>query len=688
MLGVIAMGAGRPGDAVVCFGKAVAEAPADAQYANNHGVALRALGRAVEASDAFRRAIVLDPSSIDGHCNLGNALCEVGDALGAEAAYSAALALDPLNVSARKGLAAAARLAGALDRAAGLYRELLADDPSDSETHNNLGVVAMEQGDVNTAIGCYKIALEHDSNNLECLNNISVAMMAKGDGSGAETTLRRVLAVRPDWCVALANLGNALRRQGKYLEASEAYRRALAIKPDNGLKFRLATLLPVIADSAATLKAARRQMEAAVDALEAEEIAIADPVGEVGITHFHLSYHDAPNRSLNAKVARLYARACPSLSYVAPHCEAPRKPAGRLRVGFVSRHFRDHAVGWCYHRLIRNLPRDRIETVAITFREDNDPLWRAIASDVDRAVVAPLDLQAARERIARERLDVLVYTDIGMEPVTYFLAFARLAPVQCVTNGHPDTTGIPTLDFFVSSGPLETPDAPAHYSETLVALEDVLVDYERPETPAPLRERAAFGLPETATLYVCPQSLFKLHPDMDGPLGCILAGDPNARLIVFHGPEPHWWDLLERRWRKTFADKMQQVQVLPRQSYSDFLNILRLADVVLDTWPFCGGNTAYQALAMGVPIVTHPGRFARGRSTMALYRKLGIGELIAGTPDEYVARALRLGTQPEWRAEVAARIDAVADRLFGDTGAAAAFGRFLLDAGASSRGEA
>ena len=315
--------------------------------------------------------------------------------------------------------------------------------------------------------------------------------------------------------------------------------------------------------------------------------------------------------------------------------------------------------------------------MAFTFSGEDDPVWRAISADVDDAIVVPESLAAARDRISYEELDVLIFTDIGMEPLTYFLAFARLAPVQCVTNGHPDTTGIPTIDYFLSSGPLENPDTATHYSEQLAALDDVLVDYDRPAMPSPLRSREYFGLSEDATLYVCAQSLFKIHPDMDTAFANILANDPNGRLIVFAGPEPQWWQLLHRRWRRIFGDNIERVQLVKRQTYSDFLNILAVADLILDTWPFCGGNTAYQGLAMGTPIVTMPGRFARGRSTMALYRKMGIPELVANSPQSYSEIALRLGTQRKWRAEIAARIANRSDCLFGDSAAVDAFAGFL-----------
>ena len=143
-------------------------------------------------------------------------------------------------------------------------------------------------------------------------------------------------------------------------------------------------------------------------------------------------------------------------------------------------------------------------------------------------VEVPTNLPAARQAIAGQRLDVLYYADIGMDPVTYSLAFSRLAPVQCVTWGHPVTTGLDTIDYFISMDAAEPEDAAEHYTETLVRLKALSVYYYRPEPPASLKDRAAFGLPEECHLYSCPQTLFKLHPEFDDLLGAILRRDPQG----------------------------------------------------------------------------------------------------------------------------------------------------------------
>lgn len=680
MLGVIAQQSGRSDEARDLFAQAVSISPANAQFQNNYGVALRASGHAGEAAAHFRRAISLNSNSADAHYNLGNALLDQGDAAAAISAFSNALAIAPDSVTTRNGLASAYRYSGDLSQSIALYEDLVSEAPNNIAAHNNLGVVKMESGDMNGAVDCYRKALEIENSNLETLNNISVAFLLKGDAVSAERMLWKALGIAPKSATALANLGNALRRQGRSDEAAAQYRKALAIEPNDGLRVRLATVLPIIAHSSEAMASARQEMENSIDALLDVELSIDDPISQIGATNFHLSYHDENNRRLNSKIAQLYHQACPALRFVAPHCRRhPPTGASKLKVGFISQNLRNHAVGWCYHRLIRNLPREMFHVVAFSFDGSDDAVWRAISESVAKAVVVPPNLRAAQEIVAREELDILVYTDIGLDPITYFLAFARLAPIQCVTNGHPDTTGITAIDYFLSSEPLEDEGSSAHYSETLAALQNVLVDYERPERPEPVRPRSDFGLPDDVTLYVCPQSLFKIHPDMDMAFASILEQDLKAHLVIFSGPEPRWGEMLHQRWQNRFGENIKRIQILKRQTFTNFLIILRHADVVLDTWPFCGGNTTYQAFAMGRPVVTLPGQFARGRSTLALYRKMGITDLIANSPESYAELAVRLGNERAWREELVARIDARSDRLFGDGGAVDAFANFFLE---------
>jgi predicted O-linked N-acetylglucosamine transferase (SPINDLY family) len=252
-----------------------------------------------------------------------------------------------------------------------------------------------------------------------------------------------------------------------------------------------------------------------------------------------------------------------------------------------------------------------------------------------------------------------------MEPLTYFLAFARLAPLQGVLGGHPDTVGIPAIDVFLSSDLQEPPDADGHYSERLVRLPGAPTYYERPSLPSPLKPRSAFGLPDRP-LYFCAQTLIKIHPEMDALFAAILDRDPDGVLALPSGYNPRLADHLRARFATTLGPRAARVHFLPALSHFDFMNVMALADVSLDTRPFGGGNTSWQAIAACTPIVTWPGRFLRGRYTQALYRLAGATDTVVDNAQAYVEMAVRLARDPAFRAVVQARVEAGAGRIFAD----------------------
>ena len=155
--------------------------------------------------------------------------------------------------------------------------------------------------------------------------------------------------------------------------------------------------------------------------------------------------------------------------------------------------------------------------------------------------------QDAIAQIAALDLDVLMFADVGMDALTSTLAFSRMAPVQCVTWGHPETTGSPHMDYFLSSELLEVPEADAHYTEQLVRLPVLGTYYERPAKPKQ-QARADFHLTEEQHVYLCPQTLFKFHPDFDEVLAAILKADPDAVVVLIAGRVAEWTQRLQRRF--------------------------------------------------------------------------------------------------------------------------------------------
>ena len=296
----------------------------------------------------------------------------------------------------------------------------------------------------------------------------------------------------------------------------------------------------------------------------------------------------------------------------------------------------------------------------------------------------PTNFEAARDRIAHEQLDILVYTDLGMDPLTYLLAFSRLAPLQASLAGHPDTTGIPTIDYFLGCDGQEPKDAGPHYSEKLVRLAGAPTYYSRPPMPEPLRPRDEFGLPKDENIYFCAQTLFKVHPDMDILFARILDADSKGLLVLPAGYHNRWADMLSARFAKSLGELSKRVRFLPAMSALDFMNVMALADVSLDTRPFGGGNTSWQSIAAGTPMVTWPGQFLRGRYTQALYKRIGIDDCIVDNADDYVSTAVRLATNDELRRDLNDRIAARCSELFEDMVVVDALADFLKEAATHS----
>ena len=312
----------------------------------------------------------------------------------------------------------------------------------------------------------------------------------------------------------------------------------------------------------------------------------------------------------------------------------------------------------------RTVDPERFDVHVFVFQEFQSEAGKQLAAKFTNVHRIPRTLDAARARIAQHELDVVWYPEIGMDTTTYFLAFSRLAPMQCVSWGHPMTTGIDTIDYFLSSTHLEAEHASNEYSETLHLMNHVMAWFERPEHPPEAVSPARFGLPTGHTLYGCLQSLFKFHPRYDRMWGEILRRDPKGILVLLEGRQKHWTQSLRLRLTRANPDVAHRICFVPRLDRESYLALVHTCDVMLDTPVFCGGNTSLEAFAMGVPLVTLPSNQLRGRITHALYKQMGFDGCTATSVDEYIDIAHVLGTQPLLRKRMGQAIISAATSKF------------------------
>jgi protein O-GlcNAc transferase len=684
LLGVIKYQTGHPAQAEQLIRRAlVAAGEPVAMYYNSLGLALQGQEHAADAVESFRAAHRLDPSLAEITLNLANALRMAGQPDESEQLCRRGLVLQPASPEWQYALGMTLRQQGRIDEARNALQQALVLKPDAADVLNSLGLLYQEMGQHEQALVHLQRAATLQPGLAEAHNNLGNSLNELGRLTEAVKCYQQALRIQPDLADTHANLGNTYQQMGRLEEAIAAYQQAYRLGGLVGARIRSITTLPVIPESADEIREHRRRMEQGIDTLLAEGVALSDPLREIGRANFFLAYHGQNNRTLQSKLARLYQQACPSLSWIAPHCTEYRRHKGPLRIGFISKFMHNHSIGKTTRGLISEFSREHFEVHALFVPPFiTDDISSFIRARADRSVDLLPTLEGARRQIAALELDVLFYQDIGMEPFTYFLAFSRLAPMQCVSFGHPDTTGIPTMDYWVSSDLFEPPGASEHYSEQLVLLHNLgtLAYYHRPIPPDPLKPRGAFGLPEDANIYLCPQTLFKFHPDFDQLLGNILRADPRGLLVLVESKNPHWVTLLRERFARHVPDVASRILFVPPQSGKDFVNLIAVSDVMLDTIHFNGMNTSLEAFAVGTPVVTLPKEFQRGRHTLGMYVRMGIHECVASSEDEYVQIATRLATEPDFNRRIRQAILANNNVLYEDPNVVREFERFFAEA--------
>jgi CRISPR-associated protein Csy1 len=384
----------------------------------------------------------------------------------------------------------------------------------------------------------------------------------------------------------------------------------------------------------------------------------------------------APDRAASAPPVPV-----PAAPQAVPAEPAATAAGARIRIGFVSAFFRDGTVGRYFESWLTDLPPARFEVHVYCLNGAQDALTArvcAAAHAVRHWAALPPSRMAAM--LAADALDVLVYPELGMDARTFALATQRLADRQCAAWGHPVTTGLREIDVYFTAEAMEPPGAQAHYRERVVGLPGLGTRYAMPVAPVDAT-RARFGLPADAPLLLCPQSLFKIHPDNDALFAEVLAAAPHARLVLFEGRHPaitaRYLARLDAALSAAGIDRPQRVSVLPQCGHADYLRLNTLCAAMLDTRHWSGGNTSLDALACALPIVTLPGNLMRGRQSAAMLEIVGVEDTIARDESHYVELAARLAADRAWRDALAVRIAAGRARLFDDPRPVAALARAL-----------
>jgi len=512
----------------------------------------------------------------------------------AENVYRQVLAQQPNHAHALLLLGLIASQAGQLDESIELIQRAIRVKPDYAEAHNNLGNALRDKGLGDEAIAAYRRALRLNPDHPDVHNNLGNALRDKGVLDEAIAACRQAIFLKPDFAEAHNNLGNALKDEARLDEAIACYRQACAIRPESSISHS----------------------------------------GLVYALQFHPGYDAAEILRQHQMWDQRHAQAlgCADRSW-----GNDRSPHRRLKIGYVSPDFRDHVVGRNLIPLLREHDHQAMEIFcyADVLREDAFTAKFRSYCDHWLAINRLSDEQLAH-RIRLDGIDILVDLALHMKG-NRLLTFARQpAPVQVTFAGYPGTTGLGAMGYRLTDPHLDPiGQGDQSYSEQSIRLADTFWCYEPEDNDPPVNPLPAASAGHIT--FGCLNNFCKVNDGVLELWSQVMRQVTGSRLLLRAGEGSH-----RQRTIETLGAGPQRVQFMNGFPHQQYLRQYHHIDVGLDTFPYNGHTTSLDSYWMGVPVVTLLGPTVVGRAGLSQLTNLGMAELVAQTPEQYVQIAVEL----------------------------------------------
>ncbi|MDD3518434.1 MAG: tetratricopeptide repeat protein [Chromatiales bacterium] len=637
----------------------------------NLGVTMQRLGQAQAATLCYRRALELQPDLAPANHNLAKLLLTANQPVEAETFSRNAVAALPTMAEAWLTLGNALKAQGRWQEAADAYAKAIEARPDYVEAHFNLGVAQQESGRHEDAVATFAHFMQLlGRENPQALNQTGLSLRRLQRLDAAAQVFARAVELAPDFAGAWNNLGMTLNDLGNLDGAAQAYRQAITVKPDFAQAvYGLACVLDAqgLFDQALALyQSAVRidpQLPHAPTRLLKLKLNLCDwaDIGEA----FRATVQAVQNRSYEGfALDTLYipgmqpahhqyaarftaATVKESVPQRLPPVAAADRPAGRLRIAYLSSDFREHAVGFLTVQSFELHDRERFEVFAYASGDDDgSDLRQRLERGFDHFVdIRELSYQQAAQRIRDDGIDILIDLNGYTQGARSEILALRPAPIQVNWLGYPGTMGADFMDYILVD-PFIVPTAQApFYDEKLACLPDCYMPNDRQRAIATPPARSEAGLPEKAFVFCAFTNSFKITPDVFD-LWCGLLSDVPGSILWLLAANP-WAEENLRREAVARGVEASRLIFAPKKPHSAHLARLSLADLFLDTLPYNAHTTASDALWAGVPVITCAGDTFPSRVAGSLLRAVGLPELVTERLDQYRDLALRLATQPD-----------------------------------------
>jgi len=647
--------------------------------------------RIAEATKFCEESIAILPDSAELHFCRSNFYLHADEKTLAIASCKRALALNPGLLTAQQSLSRLLFDTDQFEQAEASYRREIELTPAHFGPYHQLGAVLSRMAKHAEAIEQFRRAIALNPRSGASYYSLASAYTDLDETSEENLALSRVnfekaVETEPEVSGFHCGLGFSYWRGAHADRAMSSFDKAIELDPDNA-EARWARVMlwaPAFSSKGADDSPDRSGFGAELARFEDWWVKCeTDTTLFVGqLQPFFLTYQEESNVALLKQYGRVCAMA---MQRWLDRQKSPafKRPTGkRIRLGIVSGDMRLHSVwmalikGW-----FQSFDLERFELVVFSLSDRTDPETSWARSKSDIFVTGPKTLSQWVVAMREQNCEILLYPAVGLHATALRLASLRLAPVQINTWGHPETSGLPTLDYYVSADCFEPADAQDHYSEQLVLLPHLGNRVQPFGLPGRDPGFAAMNIDLERPILVCPGTPFKYQPAHDHVFAEIARIVPDAQLVFFRHSGTALANILQDRITKEFEaaglNVMDHVRFVPWLNILEFHCLLRHADVLLDTIGFSGYNTALQAIDCGLPLVTREGRFLRGRLASGILRRMDLTELIVQTKADYVNLVVRLATDLLYQAHIRHEIEQRRSLLFDDQTAMGPFQDFL-----------
>ena len=704
-LGIIYYQTERYHAAIDTLAKSLELEPSKSMVYYSLGLALEKASHYQQAIEAYRQTIDLNPKHIDAYNNLGNILLKTGQIQESENIYRQAIQENPDDFGSYQNLGNLLMINSNWDEAIEFYLKALTLKPRDPDILNNLGLAYEAKGEKALSLSYFGYSCYRQGNYEETVqyfqalletnqyiepNNYLFLANALNEINRVEESLNIIqkgIRHYPTETAFYRLRINILNENGGIQEAIASAKEASICHPDDFSIYIINQLiLPSFYENYEQIVFSRQQFiqglqnvinRIKLDSAEDRKSALVATSSHV---NFYLSYQGKNDRELQEKYGKFIHKIMASNypAWVNPVQMPPIANNGKIRIGYISDAIGNTSAAKWMLGWLKDCDRDKFEIfcyhTASYVGKDSTTQQIRLSSDVFYYI--PDNLEATCQQIFKDQLHILVFLAIGLWAPTTQLASLRLAPIQCSTWGHPVTSGLPTIDYFLSGDLLEPDNAQEHYTEQLVRLPNLGISYQKPLIPEVTKTRSDFRLRNNAVIYLSCQLSVKYLPQYDYIFVEIVRRVPQAQLVfVFRSKISNDSSkTLETKFRQRLQKAFAEVNLnsndycvfLPSQDWESYTSLLLNSDVFLDTLSFSGGHTTFDAVACNLPIVTFPGEFMRGRQSYGILKMLGVTDTIAQNEADYIEIAVKLGLDPQWRRNISQQMSERHTNLYED----------------------